>query len=170
MGMSFREDVLASTLANLISATILVTLYVAIQWYLRATDVTIGYSWRFEGVLSDPRNLRPSFDIRNRSGSRSYFLGNVAYFKSGKPVASFDNKSLWGTELKPGTITFLEAAAVQSFSSVADCLGAEVHVRLQNGRTFWLKGQGPGQLKMGTAQRAAFWLRNKLESLAVPME
>jgi len=168
--MSFWLEVLASTLANLISGTILVALYVAIQWYLRATDVTIGYSWRFEGPLSDLRNLRPSFDIRNRSGSKTYFLGNVAYFKSGKPVAAFDNKSLWGTELRPGTITLLEAAAVESFSSVAECLGAQVHVRLQNGRTFWLKGQGPGQLKMATAQRAAFWLRDKIESIAVPME
>ena len=86
--------------------------------------------------MAEPRNLRPSFDIRNRSGSRSYLLANVAYMKGNRPIAKFDNKSLWGKELKAGSVTFVEAASVEAFTSLSECLGAEVHVRLQNGRAF----------------------------------
>jgi hypothetical protein len=52
-----------------------------------------------------------------------------------------------------------------------DCLQIEVHVRLQTGRVFWSKGTaGPGQLGGGRIQRRAFWLRNKLDAVAMPME
>jgi len=51
-----------------------------------------------------------------------------------------------------------------------DCIGTEVSVRLQNGRLFWLKGQGPGQLRMGRVQKVAFWLRDKIEKSAFPCE
>lgn len=168
--MKFANEVLAGALANVIAGTFFVLLYVLIQWFLRATDVEIGYAWRFDGPADEPRNLRPSFDIRNRSGSRTYILANVAYLMAGRPVAAFDNKSLWGKELRPGSITFAEAAIVRTSGTLADCLQAEVHVRLQNGRSFWLKGQGPGQQKMGLLQQGAFWLRGKLEKGAVPME
>jgi hypothetical protein len=130
----------------------------------------IGYNWSFDGTFDKPYNLRPKFDIRNRSGTRTYYLANVAYLKGGKPIASFDNKSIWGFELKPGTISQLTAAPVAAFSSISDCLNAEVEVRLQNGRTFWLRGQGPGQERLGKMQAFAFSLRNKLEEKAVPLE
>jgi hypothetical protein len=168
--MSFYDEVLAGALANVLAGVFIVLLYVLIQWFLRATDIVIGNVWRFDGSLDQPQNLRPSFDIRNRSGSRNYLLANVAYFKDKRPIAAFDNKSLWGKELRPGTITFVEAAPVRAFGSVADCLQAEVHVRLQNGHIFWLKGNGPGQQRMGLVQRNAFWLRDKMEKRAVPME
>jgi hypothetical protein len=160
----------AGFLANIAAASLVVVLYIVVQWFLGATDITIGYVWRFDGTPDNPRNLRPGFDIRNRSRTRTYFLANAGYFKGSTPVAPFDNKSVWGTELKPGTIMFLEAAPVQGITSLDQCVGIEVHIRLQNGRSFWLKGVGLGQLRMGRIQRFAFWLRNKFEKAAVPLE
>jgi hypothetical protein len=166
----FLSSTLADFLGSVLAGFVLVALYVVIQWFLAATDVEIGYSWSFLGPVEMPTELRVSLDVRNRSRSRTYYLGNIAYMKAGQPVAAFDNRSVWGTELKPGTITFLESAPLRSFSMLCDCMDAEVHVRLQNGRLFWLRGSGPGQHKRGTLQRAAFWLRAKLEAGAVPVE
>jgi hypothetical protein len=91
--------------------------------------------------------------------------------RNGLPVAAFDNDSVWDTELRPGSITKqLQAAPVREFRSVQECFDAEVHVRLQNGREIWLRGKGPGQMRMGRIQRIAFWLRNKIEAKAFPME
>ncbi len=157
-------------LANIAAAALVVILYIVVQWFLGATDIKIGYGWRFDEASGNPTNFRPSFDIRNRSRSKTYFLANIAYFKDSKPVAPFDNKSVWGTELKPGTIMPLEAAPVPGIASLDECLDIEVHLRLQNGRTFWLKGKGPGQLRAGMVQRFAFWLRDRFEKAAVPLE
>jgi hypothetical protein len=168
--MGFWSEVAAGFLSNVFAGVLLVVFYVVIQWFLAATDITIGYNWRFDGTLDSPRNIRPCFDIRNRSRSKTYFLANVAYLKDKQPVASFDNKSIWGRELKPGTITSLEAAPIATATSLAQCMEFEVHVRLQNGRMFWLKGTGPGQLRTGWVQRAAFWLRTKFEAAVVPLE
>ncbi len=55
-------------------------------------------------------------------------------------------------------------------ASLTECAEMEVHVRLQNGRSFWLKGIGPGQLRMSKIQRMAFWLRENFETGAVPLE
>ena len=49
-------------------------------------------------------------------------------------------------------------------------MNLEVTVRIQNGRAFWLKGKGPGQMKMGRTQRIAFWLRDRFEKAAIPLE
>jgi hypothetical protein len=168
--MGFWADVASGFLGNVAAAALVVALYIAVQWFLAATDITIGYSWRFDGTPDSPRNMRPIFDIRNRSRSKTYFLANIAYIKNGNPIAPFDNKSVWGSELKPGTIEFLEAASVASFASLKHGTEIEVHVRLQNGRVFWLKGEGPGQLRIGKIQRLAFWLRSKFERAAAPME
>jgi hypothetical protein len=166
----FLLNASANFIGSLLAGFVAVVLYGLIQWFLTVTDVEIGYSWSFRGSMEQPTELWPSFDIRNRSRSRTYYVANVAYMKAGKPVAAFDNKSIWGAELKPGTITFLSAAPVSGFVNVRDCFDAEVHVRLQTGRLFWLKGRGPGQHKRGKIQRAAFWLRAKLEAGAIPME
>jgi hypothetical protein len=168
--MAFWHEVLAGFLSSAFAGFLFVAMYVLIQWFLAATDITISYAWRFDGNLNAPSNLRPSFDVRNRSRSKTYLLANVAYLKDGRPVAPFDNKSLWGVELKPGSITFLEVAPVPGLASLAECVVIEVHVRLQGGRQFWLKGSGPGQLHVGRLQGAAFWLRSKFESAAVPLE
>jgi hypothetical protein len=138
--MGFWGEVAAGFLGNIFAGFLLVALYVLIQWFLQVTDITIGYGWEQE-----PHSLRPSFDIRNLSRSRAYVLSNIAYLRNGKPVASFDNTSVWGTELKPGSIVYPKAVPVAAFTSLEDCLKTEVHVRLQGKRMFWLRGQGPGQ-------------------------
>jgi hypothetical protein len=168
--MGFWHEAFASFLASVAAGVSLAIIYVLIQWFLRVTDITISYVWRFDGTLDQPRSLRPGFDIRNRSGSRMYLVADIAYLKNGRPVASFDRGSLWDAELRPGSITLREASPVKNFGSTAECFDAEVHVRLQNGRQIWLKGQGPGQMKMGRTQRIAFWLRDKIEAKAFPME
>lgn len=154
-------------MGDIFASMLLVVLYVLIQWFLRATDVTVSYNWGFKGT-----NFYPNFDIRNRSGSRSYLLANIAYTKNnGKEVVWFDNESLWGQELKPGSIQHnYTVAPVKNTTTPQEAIGLEVTVRLQNGRQFWLKGQGPGQLYMGRIQQAAFWLRQKFEKAAIPLE
>lgn len=168
--MAFWLEVLAGFLSDLAAGVVLVMCYVAIQWFLRATDITIGYGWTFDGASESPRNLRPHFDIRNLSCTRTYSLSNVAYLNGKRPVAPFDNKSLWGIELKPGGIVFCEASAVPNLTSLEQCKRTEVHVRLQGKRLFWLKGIGPGQGRIGRVQRMAFWLRDKFERAAFPLE
>ena len=168
--MGFWLEVAAGFLANVFAGVLLVIFYVVIQWFLRVTDITIGYNWRFDGTQGQPRNLRPSFDIRNPSRSKTYVLGNIAYVKDKRPVAPYDNKSLWGKELKPGSIESLEVAPVATFTSLDQCMKTEVHLRLQGRRKFWLKGAGSGQPRTGRLQRTAFWLRGKFERLAFPLE
>lgn len=167
--MGFWLDVASGLLANLAAAVLIVAVYILVQWFLGVTDITIGYNWQFRKSPSG-LELWPSFNIRNRSRSKTYFLANIAYLNGGNPVAAYDNKSVWGKELKPGTIHSLEAAPVAGLFSLEDCTRVEVHIRLQNGRLFWLKGQGPGQLLMGKLQRFLFWLRDKFERAAVPLE
>ncbi len=166
----FISNTLADFLGSVFAGVLLVAIYVVIQWFLAATDVEIGYSWSFHGTMESPSHLWVNLDVRNRSRSKTYYLANIAYIKGKLPVAAFDKKSIWGAELKPGTITYLNGAPVQSFTSLKECLDAEVHVRLQNGRQFWLQGAGPGQHKRGRLQRAAFWLRGKLGAGSVPVE
>ena len=143
--MTFWAEVLAIFAGDMFASIVLVGLYGLIQWFLRATDVTIGYNWKWRD-----QDFWPSFDIRNYSGSKTYRLANIAYTKNkGKDIIPFDNESLWGKEMKPGSIEFLDGNPVPNVNSVQDCMQVEVGVRLQNGRQFWLKGQGPGQLHMG---------------------
>ena len=168
--MEFWKEVASGFLGNVFAGFVLVFLYVIIQWFLRITDITIGYAWRFDGTMQEPCNLRPAFDIRNLSRSRTYVLSNIAYLRDGKPVAPFDNKSVWGKELKPGEIAFVEGSPVAAFTSLEECMKTEVHVRLQGKRLFWLQGQGPGQKLKGWVHRAAFRLRDSLERIAFPLE
>jgi hypothetical protein len=164
--MTFWCEVLAIFIGDVLASALLVLFYALIQWFLRATDIIIGYGWKYEGP-----NFHPSFDVRNRSGSKSYLLANIAYTRNnGKDVVWFDNKSIWGKELRPGSIAYLESSAVPKITSIPECIGIEVAVRLQSGRLFWLKGQGPGQLRMGRVQKVAFWLRDKFEKAAIPLE
>jgi hypothetical protein len=139
-------------------------LFFAFKWFLLATDVIVSYSWTQSRVGS-----HPTFDIRNRSRSRTYLLGNIVY-KDGdsvQPIA-IDNKSLWEQELKPGSIKhFQNVALVVGITTMQQCLETKVYVRSQNGRE--LKGQGPGQVA-GHSRRVMFWFRRKLDALAVPVE
>jgi hypothetical protein len=60
-----------------VSAGAIPVLIFAFKWFLFKTDILVGYGWKWEGS-----NFHPSFDVRNRSGSKTYFLGNVAYTKN----------------------------------------------------------------------------------------
>jgi len=99
-------------------------LYVGIQWFLRATDVKISYNWSWNGP-----NVFPNFDIRNRSGSITYFLANVAYKRDNKTIW-IDNDSLWDVELRPGAIKgrVLKVKPVQGIETVKDALRLGVEV------------------------------------------
>lgn len=167
--MGFWLEVAAGFLGNVAAGVLLVPAYVAIQWFLQVTDITIAYNWIFDGTMEQPCNMRPNFDIRNLSRSRTYVLSNIAYLGDKKPVAPFDNKSVWGKELKPGSILHATVAPLTALSSLKEGMDIKIHVRLQGKRQFWLQGRGPGQPYRGL-QRAAFWLRDKLERMAFPME
>jgi len=168
--MDFWKEVTVDFLGNVLAGLLLLGGYMAVQWFLAATDIVISYAWRFDGTMDHPSNVRPAFDIRNRSRSKTYYLATIAYLKDKRPAASFDNKALWGSELKPGTITFVEAAPAKWAGALSGIEGLNVHIWLQNGRMFWLRGTGPGALRLGRLQRAAFWLRKKIERGAVPTE
>jgi hypothetical protein len=118
-------------------------------------------------------NFSPNFDIRNRSGSRAYLLANIAYTRNdGQEKVWFDNDSIMDEELPPGSIRGrkFKIAPVKGITTLQEAISLEVTVRLQNGRAFWLKGKGPGQLKMSRTQRIAFCLRERFEKAAIPLE
>jgi hypothetical protein len=166
--MTFWAEVLAIFIGDVFASILLIALYVIVQWFLRATDVTVAYNWSFTGP-----SFSPNFDIRNRSGSRTYLLANIAYTRSdGKEKVWFDNDSIFDKELEPGSIRGrkFQIAPVKGIATAQEALGLEVTVRLQNGRAFWLRGVGPGQMKMGRIRRIAFWLRDKFEKAAIPLE
>lgn len=167
--MGFWANTWSNALGGIVAAFFLGLLYVLIQWFLRVTDLLITYNWRFDTV-NGVTSFRPNFDIRNRSGSKSYRLANIVYTRRGA-VHWFDNESLWGAVLEPGSINNrYEVAPVRGIHSAQDAFGVEVTIRTQGGRSFWLRGQGPGQMGKGRIQRAAFWLRSKLDSTLIPME
>ena len=168
--MAFWDEVLAIFLGDIFASVLLIVLYVLIQWFLRATDVTVSYNWSFTGP-----NFSPNFDIRNRSGSRTYLLANIAYTRNdGRDKVWFDNDSIWGEELRPGSIRGrkFKLAPVKGITTHQEAMGLEVTIRLQSGRAFWLRGVGPGQMRMrlSRSQRIAFWLRDKFEKAAIPLE
>jgi hypothetical protein len=59
---------------------------------------------------------------------------------------------------------------VRNVTSLQEALSLEITVRLQTGRAFWLRGQGPGQMGKSRIQRMLFALRAKLESCLLAME
>jgi hypothetical protein len=163
--MTFRDVVFAGFLSNVLAGMLFVLFYILIQWFLQATDIKVSYNWSWEGT-----SYHPNFDIRNYSKSKTYLLSNIAYKKRKTITAPYDNKSIWGKELRPSSIEFLSAAPVPNIASLPQCLEVEIWIRIQSKRMFWLKGQGPGQMHMGRIQRIAFWLRDKFEAAAIPME
>jgi len=164
--MTFGEEVLAIFIADVLASFFVLLCYILVQWFLRATDLRIGYAWKWRGS-----EFYPALDIRNRSRSSTYRLGNIAYTRCGEAVPIWiDNRSLWDKELKPGSINFYEVAPVRGINSADEALKLEVGLRLQNGRSYWLKGKGPGQLKAGKILAAAFWLRDKIERSDFPID
>jgi hypothetical protein len=122
-------------------------LIAAYRWVLRMftrlTDVECGYNWSFDGPMDNPRNIRPNLDVRNRSQSRTYRLGNISYVLRGAHHWC-DNKSVWGKELKPGSIELIDGmATVPRIASLQDCMEMTVILRSQDNREF--RCWGPGQ-------------------------
>jgi hypothetical protein len=136
------------------------------KWFLLATDVTVSYGW-----THTPGGSYPNFDIRNQSGSRTYLLGNIVYKNGGsvRPIIAIDNKSFWEQELKPGSVRFFRDVVdpVASITTSQQCLETKVYVRLQNSRE--IRAQGPGQ-PLGRFWRMLLWLRQKLNTLSVPVD
>jgi hypothetical protein len=140
-----------------------------VQWFLTATDLIISYNWKF-GIADGKFWASPHFDIRNRSRSKSYRLANIAYTVGGK-VHWFDNESVWGKVIEAGSIyNDIVARPVARVASVEELPRIEVTVKLQTGRSFWLRGEGLGQEGKSRLRRLAFNLRNRLEKMMVPME
>ena len=98
--MTFWDEVLAIFIGDIFASLLLILSYALIQWFLRATDVTVSYNWGFTGP-----NCFPNFDIRNRSGSRTYLLANIAYTRNdGQEKIWFENDSIMEEELPPASI------------------------------------------------------------------
>jgi hypothetical protein len=100
-------------------------------------------------------------------------MANIAYTRNdGQEKVWFDNDSIMDEELPPGSIRGrkFKIAPVKGITTLQEAISLEVTVRLQNGRAFWLKGKGPGQLKMSRTQRIAFCLRERFEKAAIPLE
>jgi len=60
--MTFWDEVLANFLGAVFAGSLFVLLFRIVLWFLRATDVIVGYNWSREGT-----RFHPTFDIRNRS-------------------------------------------------------------------------------------------------------
>jgi hypothetical protein len=167
--MGFWQTVWSNVLGGIGAGLFFVLAYLIVQWFLQATDLLVSYNWSYktvDGVFS----AWPNFDIRNRSRTRAYRIANIAYTHTGK-VYWFDNHSLWGFVVEPGTINNKIAGdPVKNAGTLQDALGLEVTIRLQTGRAFWLRGEGPGQMGRGRIQKALFALRAKMESMMVAME
>lgn len=166
--MTFWMEIWAGCIASVLAGCFFVCWYVVFQRFLQATDVVIGYGW-----TEDIAGYHLSFDIRNFSKSRTYQLANIAYRKQGEETPLWvDNKSLWGAELKPGSINFFrDVAPVKAITAQEMCLQTQVYVRVQAGREF--PAAGPGQDRkqvMGWFQWAAFRLRQFTEKKAIPLE
>lgn len=167
--MAFWQTVWGNVLGGIGAGLFFVLMYLVVQWFLQATDLLVSYNWSYKttnGVFS----AWPNFVIRNRSRTRSYRIANIAYTRKGQ-VYWFDNDSLWDIVLEPGTMNNkISGAPVKNVGSLQDALGLEVTIRLQTGRAFWLRAEGPGQMGRGRVQRVLFVLREKLESMLIAME
>jgi hypothetical protein len=166
--MTFWIEVLSGCLGSILAGLFFVFWYAVFQRLLQATDVLVGYNWSWKGT-----DYHPNFDIRNRSKSRTYLLANIAYTKKGVLAPLWiDNKSLWGIEMKPGSINHFDAVApVRDVHSMQDCIHVKVKVRVQTGREFPATGPGLDRKQaMSRGQRIAYWIRDFFDKNAIPME
>lgn len=132
------ETLGAGFLSYVFVGWVFVLVYLAVLRFLQATDVTISCNWIRKGTI-----CHPVFEIRNRSKSKTYVLAKIEYSNGSDRLAWFDNKSLVGKELKPGSFNeFADIAPVRNTSSIAECMQLKVAVRLQTGRKLWLPGRG----------------------------
>jgi hypothetical protein len=48
--MTFWAEVLAIFVGDIFASLLIILSYVMIQWFLRATDVTVSYNWGWKGT------------------------------------------------------------------------------------------------------------------------
>src|ERR1700728_1066242 len=113
--MTFWLEVAAGFLGSVFAGLFFAFWYAILQWFLHATDVKMAYNWSWDGPY-----CHPNLDIRNRSKSRTYFLADIKYQRSGEgALVWIDRESVWGKELKPGSINFIsEVAPIRGVSSI----------------------------------------------------
>lgn len=142
------------------------TLALLVRWAVRAfvsaTDIDCGYNWSFDGTMDNPRNMRPNLDLRNRSGLRTYRMANIKYELRGQRHW-FDNTSIMGKELKPGSIEFINnIAPVPRIALLKECMEMRVSLHTQDGNEIVAYGPGQEQSKLAYRMgRLRIWL-NKL--------
>jgi hypothetical protein len=166
--MTFWQNTWSNVLGGIGAGLFFLFCYLAIQWFLRATDLVVAYNWQFATRDGVPV-FWPAFDIRNRSRSKSYRLANIAYTRDGK-MFWVENKSLMDKVIEPASMNFIEGLPVRGIHTLADAIQLEVTIRDQSKRSFWLRGQGPGQQGKSLARRIAFKVRDTLEKWLIPME
>ena len=155
-------EIAAAFLAYIFVGWVFLLLYLALQRFIAATDVTFDYSWSRDGD-----RLHPNIRVRNHSKSRTYTLAGIAYRNEIDRLVWLDNKSLMGKQLKPLSVEdFQDIAPVRNGASVADCMQMRVMLRLESGRSVWLEGQGPASPRKVEVQRAACMLRDMIDHWA----
>jgi hypothetical protein len=76
-----------------------------------------------------------------------------------------------GFVIEPGSINCgFKPPPLKGLDSVENMLQLQVTVRLQTGRAFRLRGQGPGQMGKSRIRRLFFRLRYRIEKMMIPME
>jgi hypothetical protein len=83
--MDFWKEVAVDFVGNVPAGFLLLGGYILVQWFLSATNITIAYAWKFDGTMQAAFNIRPGFDIRNRSRSKMYYLANIGYLRDKRP-------------------------------------------------------------------------------------
>lgn len=166
--MTFWQNTWSNVLGGIGAGLFFLVSYIVVQWFLHATDLVVSYSWKYD-ASNGIRTFHPSFDIRNRSRSKSYRLANIAYTRNGEMVC-VENDSIMGVVIEPESMNFIDGAPVRGIHDVRNAVGLEVTIRTQSGRSFWLRGDGPGQQGKSKVRQAAFKLRAKLESWLIPLE
>lgn len=158
--MSPWIEIATAFLVYIFVGWLFVILYLAFQWFLQTTDVTMSYNWSRVGSL-----CHPNLELRNRSESRTYLVTKIAYRSATDGLVWFDAKSLMGKELGPRTINeFHKIAPVRNCSSISECMELQIRIRLQTGRDLRLETHQPGQIGMGRIQQSAYRLRAWLEN------
>jgi hypothetical protein len=157
--MTLWLEMSTAFLVYVIVGSVFVLLYLALQWFFQATDVTVSYDWS-----RDDSVCHANFKVINRSAKRTYSLANIAYSNGKDRLVWFDNKSLMGKVLKPRSITeFRDVAPVKNCASISECMQLRVTVRLQSGRKLWLRDQKQRQFITAKLQRISCELRNFIE-------
>jgi hypothetical protein len=80
-------EIAAAFFAYVIVGWIFMLLYMALQRFLSATDVTFDYSWSRDG-----NRFHPNIRVRNHSKTRTYTLAGIAYRNEVDRLVWLDNR------------------------------------------------------------------------------